>query len=135
MATRLDHSRIGHVRINAARFTAYHGVHAAEQKIGGQYEVDVDITCDVARAAKSDRLKDAINYQDVFQRVQTLVCARRYRLLETIASRLIDEIMQAFPVALEVDVRIRKLNPPIGGVAASTEVDLTMSRGEWRKIH
>lgn len=129
------HSREAHVRINGAVFYAYHGVSKDERRIGAQYEINVDVTCDIARAAKSDRLQDAVNYEAVYARVQKIATTRRYKLMESIASRIVDDLFAGFPAALEIAVCIRKLNAPVNGVVHSTEVALGMARAQWKKLH
>lgn len=128
-------SRIGHVRLNGAVFYAYHGVSDGEQELGAQYEIDVDILCDLAIPAGTDHLKDAINYEALYARVRNIVMNNRFRLMESIASRVIDDAFDGFPAALEITVCIRKLNPPVNGVVRTAEVALSMARPQWHKLH
>ncbi len=135
MARATASSRIGHVRLNGAVFYAFHGVSDGERQLGAQYEIDIDLQCDLAAAATSDALDDAVNYETVYARVNEIMSARQFRLMEAIASHIVDALFAAFPTALAVSVDIRKLNPPIKGLVRSAEVSLAMPRTEWKKIH
>jgi len=61
------------------------GVHPWERCVHQQLVIDLDMACDAARAARSDAIEDALDYQVVAERVRELVAAGRYRLLEALA--------------------------------------------------
>src|SRR5579872_6709256 len=103
--------RIGHVRLNGALFYAFHGVSESERRLGAQFAIDLDITCDIARSALSDKLADALNYEAVYACVGAVMLSQPVQLMESIASRIIDDLFTSFPAALEIDVSVRKLNP------------------------
>jgi len=96
-------------------FYAFHGDDKSEQELGQRYEVDVAIQVDAGRAAQSDNLRDAINYKSIFQLVEKYVTERRYNLIETLATKIANAILDQFATN-EVSVSIRKLKPPIHGI-------------------
>ena len=104
-------------------FYGYHGISAAERQTGRRFEVDVELVVDMDRPAKSDKLKDTVNYTEVYRTVEELVEQNRFALLETIAVRLANQILGKFR-SKEVTVRVRKKIPPVPGNLDHIEVEV-----------
>ena len=111
------------IAIEGMKFYAFHGYHAIEHKIGGNYLVDVYINTSLKKATETDRLKDTINYERIYQLVKS-VMDESYHLLEHIASEIIDHIIAAAFDMKNIRVRVSKLNPPIPGEVQRTYVEL-----------
>ena len=69
--------------------------------------IDIEMRCDLAQAARSDSIAEAIDYVLVRHEVERVSSSRRYALIETIAERVASRLLEAFPVE-EVLVRARK---------------------------
>jgi dihydroneopterin aldolase len=108
-------------------FYGYHGTSAAERQTGRRFEVDVELVADVNKAAKSDKLKDTVNYTEVYRTVEELVEQNRFSLLETIAVRLANQILSKFRTD-EVTIRVRKKIPPVPGNLDHIEVEVKRKR-------
>jgi len=119
---------IGIIRLHNAVFYAYHGVLTDEQNLGGKFEVDVDLHCDLARGAKSDNLKDTVNYERVYDCIRTLVLDKNHFLLESLASSIGKGILKNFSKVNSVTIRVRKPGAPVKGVIDYVEVELTEIR-------
>ena len=52
--------------IQGMHFKAHHGYYLEEQKIGGQYIIDVEMEYDIQKAALDDNLEDTINYEVIY---------------------------------------------------------------------
>jgi len=50
-------NNLGVIRLRNAVFYAYHGVLLDEQNLGGKFEVDVDLHCDLSREQRAITLK------------------------------------------------------------------------------
>lgn len=117
------------IALEGMRFHAYHGFYEEEQILGGDYLVDVFIETVFTKAAVDDDLYQTINYETVY-----LVCEvamrKNARLLEAVANQIALGIKHQFKQIKGLRVRVKKLNPPLGGrvVAAWVEVD-----GEFTK--
>jgi dihydroneopterin aldolase len=118
----------GVIRIKNAVFYAYHGVGKDEQNLGGKFEVDVDLKTDFSDAVKSDSLKQAVNYEQVYSLVKTLVNEKKYNLIETLAETIADGVLEKYSNVNEVGVRLRKPHPPVKGVVDYVEVEVTRNR-------
>lgn len=111
------------LRINNMIFYGYHGVFAAERELGQRYEVDLELWMDLREIGRSDDLSIAVNYVDVFALVKEVVEEREFNLVEALAETIAGEVLGAFsPEA--VTVRVRKPQPPAGGIMDSMEVEI-----------
>ena len=114
---------VGVLRLKNMAFFGYHGVRSEERRLGQRFEVDVELTYEMERAAASDRVEDAVNYQAVFEVVEDVVTGKAVNLLETLASKIVEALMERFPVR-RVIVRVRKMHPPIPGHLGCAEVEV-----------
>jgi len=120
------------IRIKKAIFYAYHGVLSEEQSVGGKFEADVDIYTDFSKAAESDSLKQTIDYGKVYKFMYKLSLEKKYRLIEALAMNIADELLVNFQQINKVAVRVRKNNPPLGGVVDCVEVEIIKSRDDLK---
>lgn len=118
------------IKIRKATFYGYHGVRSEEQRVGGKFEADVDIYTDFSEAAKGDSLDKTIDYHKVYSFVYHLALEQKYYLIESLAMKIADELLKEFERIQKVAVRVRKNNPPLGGVADHVEVEVIKERGE-----
>jgi len=118
------------IRIKKATFYGYHGVLSEEQSVGGKFEADVDIYTDFSEAAQKDSLKQTIDYNAVYKFLYKMALEQKYYLIESLASRIADELLKNFEKIQKVNVRVRKNNPPLGGVVDCVEVEVEKSRSE-----
>jgi len=116
---------MGIIEIEGMHFYAYHGHFESEQKIGNEFTVDLKIETDLNPAAISDNLNDALNYQTVFEIIKTEMSIPSH-LLENVAKRILDSLYLNFETLKKVEVKISKLNPPMGGQIE--KVSVTLSR-------
>ena len=120
--------KLGIIRLHNAVFYAYHGVLLDEQNLGGKFEVDVDLYCDLSQGARSDHLDDTVNYERVYDCIHTLVLEKKHLLLESLASAVGRGILKSFSRVHSVTVKVRKPSAPVKGVIDYVEVELTERR-------
>ncbi len=106
-------------------FFAYHGCFKEEQIIGTKFRVDLTIEANVDEAATNDDLHLTINYLSVYQMIKKQMEIKS-KLLENVGKRILDELYVQFPGVIKAEVKVSKLNPPLGGKLDS--VSLTLSR-------
>ena len=114
---------MGIIRLHNMTFYGYHGISAAERQTGRRFEVDVELMVDMEKSARSDKLKDTVNYTEVYRMVEQIVLQNSFSLLETIAVRLAHQILKKFKPQ-EVTVRVRKKIPPVPGNLDHIEVEV-----------
>ena len=96
----------------------------AERSSPQEIEVDVELVVDVARAGRSDRLDDAVDYVDAYRLCERIVTERSFALLEALADACLHELLRDARVE-RATVRVRKPRLLEG---ATPEVELTRSR-------
>ena len=116
---------MGVIEIEGMEFYAYHGHFAEEQVVGNRFTVDLTISTNCLKAAKSDDLTDTLNYQAVYQIVKEEMQIKSH-LLEHVAGRILDRLYESYESIEKAKVKISKLNPPMGGQIE--KVSVTMGR-------
>ncbi len=109
------------------KFYAYHGCFAEEQAIGTHFELDVAFETNTSRAQKSDNIADTVSYLDVYRTVKREV-EKPSHLLEHVGERVASALLAEFETVENVQVRVSKLNPPLGGHLHSVTVEVTKDR-------
>lgn len=93
---------------------AFHGCLPEEGKIGGKFQVDVFITADMLQAVQSDNLNDAIDYVVVNKIVKEQM-AIKSNLIEHVAGRILESLINKFPAIHAIELKVTKFNPPVNG--------------------
>ncbi|MFZ4620198.1 MAG: dihydroneopterin aldolase [Bacteroidota bacterium] len=110
------------IKLHNAVFYAYHGALTDEQNLGGKFEVDVELHCDLTEAKVTDDLKKTVNYEQVYSLMKRIVMGKKYYLIEALAHSIGQGIIAEFPPVLKAVVRVRKPGAPIHGVVDTIEV-------------
>lgn len=118
------------ITLNTMQFYAHHGCFEEEQKIGTQFTVQLAFSGNFEAACLSDRLEDAVNYQEVYDKVKAEM-ERPSHLLENVARRIVCSLLDSFPAITKVRVEISKINPPLGGQIESVSVATSMHRKDY----
>ena len=112
--------------IEEMEFYAFHGHYQEEQIVGNRFLVDLEIETNLVTPAETDKLEDALNYQQAYQIIKKEMRRKKSNLLENIAKRILDVLYEEMTGIEKVTLRIRKMHPPMGGTIKS--VGVTMSR-------
>jgi dihydroneopterin aldolase len=116
---------MGIIQIEDMEFYSFHGHFKEEQIVGNKFLVNLTLKTNMEIPAKSDNLKDAVNYQRVYEIVK-IQMEYKSHLLEHIAGRILDALYDEMEGIENVVVKVSKLNPPMGGKIGS--VSVTMER-------
>jgi len=100
------------------------GIYEWERRIRQTLHFDLEMSADIARAAVSDDIKDALNYKAVTKRIIEFVSNSEFQLVETLAERVAGLVRDEFDVAW---VRIT-LNKK-GALTGATDVGVIIERG------
>lgn len=104
-------------------FYARHGCFEEERIIGNRFVVNLRVQGDFSAAARTDDLREAVNYQELYDIVKREMDIPS-RLLEHVAGRILAGIRERFPRAAHAQVGIDKLNPPLGGQVGASRVTM-----------
>lgn len=118
---------MGIIRLENVRLYGFHGCLKEEEMIGSDYRVDLEVRADLEAASMSDQLSDTVDYVHL-QRIIREEMAKRTKLIETVAARILDRVMAELPVVETSSVSVSKINPPIGGDVQQVTVSLDRSR-------
>ncbi|HYH02036.1 MAG TPA: dihydroneopterin aldolase [Bacillota bacterium] len=108
-------------------FYGYHGVYAAERELGQKIEIDLELFADFATAGTNDTLEQTINYQKVYTMVKQIVETEHFNLIEAMGVAILNQVLAAYPVN-RVTVRVRKPQPPVGGLMDTVEFEVSDNR-------
>ena len=111
------------VRLLGMVFDACHGVSAHEKVTPTRFEIDLDISAELETAGQSDNLADTVDYSAVYTVVSDVMNGPAVNLIERLAAEIARRVIDT--VGCErVQVRLRKLNPHVGGVCRAAEIEI-----------
>ncbi len=115
---------MGNIEIEGMEFYAYHGHYEEEQIVGNRFLIDLKIETDCRKAAESDAIEDAVNYQTAYKIIKSEM-KKKSNLLENIAGRILDAIYEKLDNLKSVTVKVSKMNPPMGGKIKKVSITMT----------
>jgi len=118
---------MGIIKIKNIHLYAYHGCLDEEGKIGSEYRVDLCVKADLSNSAKTDNLKDTVDYVHLNKIVKEEM-AIRTKLLETVANKILVRILNEISIVKKATVEVSKVNPPIGGNVAMVTIKMGKKR-------
>ena len=118
---------MGSITLKNIKVFAYHGCLEEEGRIGSDYRVDLKVQGDLSTAARTDALKDTVDYVHL-NRIVKEEMAKRSKLLEAVAERILDRVLSELLIVQKVRVDVSKINPPIGGNVEKVTVRRSKSR-------
>lgn len=118
---------MGVIKVKNIRVYAYHGCLIEEGKIGSDYRVDVTVKANLSKSTQTDNLSDTVDYVHLNKIVKQEM-AIRSKLLEEVAKRILNRILDEIPLVDKADVAVSKLNPPIGGNVAMVTIEMSKKR-------
>lgn len=116
------------IEITGIRAFGFHGVFAEEAERGQYFLVDVRLLLDLQRAAQSDDLADTVDYGAVADYVAAEVSGERVQLIERLAGRIAQGLLEKYPLITEVSVTVHKPDAPVNAQVADIAVTITKVR-------
>ena len=106
------------ISLKGLRVFAYHGVFDFERQNGQDFYIDASVWIDGDRAAMNDDLAATLNYADLAKLLVENAKGEPVDLLETLASRLLDMVMNmgggdATGLVRKAKITVHKPNAPI----------------------
>jgi len=116
----------GKISLEGLEFHAFHGVYPHERESGNWFEVDISVEAYIAEGIGDD-LSKTVNYETLYRLVKEEM-EKPSKLLETVAERIVEKILQDLAAVLLVELKIAKLNPPIGGKCKKASLSVSKKR-------
>lgn len=116
------------IELRGLKVRGNHGVFDHEKRDGQDFLVDLVLWTDFSAAAVSDDLADTVDYGALALLARDVVAGPAFDLIETVASRIADGIMEMAPAAHAVEVTLHKPQAPIPAEFADVAVVARRSR-------
>ena len=113
------------IYLNELKIETVIGIWDWERKIKQEVVIDLEMGADIAQAAKTDHIDDTLNYKAVAKRLISYVGDSEFQLVETLAERIANIILDEFKVPW-VKVKINKR----GAIRGARDVGVIIERGE-----
>ncbi len=118
---------MGTILLEGMEFFAFHGCFKEEQIIGTKFIVDLKAEVDTTIAEGSDHLRDTVDYVGLYQCIKKEM-EQKAHLLEHLAGRIMVAIRRDFPAIEGIELKIAKINPPMGG-----KMHQVSYKTQWKK--
>ncbi len=115
------------ISIEGINCYAYHGCLQEENRIGGNFSVDVHLNCDLSTAIESDELAQTIDYcfiHDVVREEMSITS----KLIEHVAGRIAKRLLKEEERIAQVTVLVHKYNPPVNGFIGKASVRVSVQK-------
>ncbi len=119
------------IRLEGIRFRARHGVSRAERDLPQDFVVHLEADLPVSSLPRTDSLARVFDYGKLAALVVDEGTRVSYKLLETLAERLIDRVLSETPAA-SVRVEVKKFGPPTSVSVDAVSVELVGRRPKAR---
>ncbi len=96
------------VIVEGLRVDAVIGVFDWERQILQPVLVDLELGCDISRAAQTDHIDDAVNYKAVCDEVSQLIINTKAQLIERLAELIAQQILSQYQAVQQIKVTVRK---------------------------
>ena len=113
------------IRLTGLTVFGRHGVYDHEREDGQDFIVDLRLHLSLRAAAASDDVADTVHYGELAERVAAVVAGEPVNLLETLASRIADLVLEDERIH-GVEVTVHKPQAPIPLTFA--DVSVTVQR-------
>jgi dihydroneopterin aldolase len=113
------------IGLEDVRIHAPHGFFEEEHLMGNEFSIDVEVEASIAGAAQNDDLGGTVNYATIYYLIQSEM-KKPTQLLEALAYRMGNRILNQFDSVTSVKLRLRKLNPPLGGKVGAAVVEVSL---------
>ncbi|HAW07807.1 MAG TPA: dihydroneopterin aldolase [Bacteroidetes bacterium] len=114
--------------IKNLEFYAFHGVKDEEKKLGGRYQMDLELYYDSTNAIANDKLSSALNFEDILYTIAGELSQKNFNLIETLAHQILSVVADNYPILSKAIVRIRKFNIPFKGILDYIETEQYFER-------
>jgi dihydroneopterin aldolase len=106
------------IQLLGMSFQGRHGVRDAERENAQEFEVDVEVDCDLSAPGQSDRLEDTVDYTRIHAIAKSVIEGEHVKLLETLATRIAGRVL-TLPKVAGVAVRVAKHPAGMQPIAAA----------------
>ena len=118
------------IRIKDLEVFGYHGAKSEENVLGQKFVLDIWMYTSTRKSGQTDDLTKSIHYGHASKAIEKFVRENTYQLIETLAERLAEFLLQNTPNLWSVKVIVKKPWAPIKLPIDTVSVEITRS---WHK--
>ncbi len=111
------------VFINNLQVETIIGIFDWEREVKQVVSIDLEMEFNNEKAAKSDDIKDALDYKKVGKRISSFIERSKYKLVERLAEQIAKLVLKEFPVS---SVMVSVMKP--GAMRGSESVGIRITR-------
>ena len=119
---------MGKIIVKKLKIKTCHGVNDFEKVKPQPFLFSAEVGCDFAAAAAEDDVALTISYAKVAKLITSVASSKVYDLIETLACRCAEAILDAFPQASDVRMRVDKPHAPVKAKFSSMAVEVYLKR-------
>ncbi|HEY4576626.1 MAG TPA: dihydroneopterin aldolase [Yaniella sp.] len=116
------------ITLTGLRARGHHGVLDHERATGQVFLVDLELDVDIAKAAETDDVADAVNYADVAAVAEQVIVGEPVNLIETLVTRIADAVLAKFDRVRSVVVTVHKPQAPIPADFENVAITVTRNK-------
>lgn len=124
----INHLQLDTITLKSLEFSGNHGYYDEERQEGNHFELDVIAKGNFKQSIEGDNLEKTFNYEIVKEVADKVFSGPSEKLIETLCTRIGNEIFERSAITKELIVSLRKLNPPIGVPAEYAEITMRWNR-------
>ncbi len=113
------------IHLNNVFFFAYHGLYDHEKLNGNNFEVNLTVKYQPAKLITN--IYETINYVAIYEILNARMQVAT-PLLETLVMDIANQILAQFPLAEDINISIKKMQPPIANFDGSVGVSYSLKR-------
>jgi 7,8-dihydroneopterin aldolase/epimerase/oxygenase len=115
------------IALEGMRFFAHHGLYEEERILGNHFIMDIFIDTDISKTAvvvehDTEKVEKTVNYETVYE-ICRLEMSKPQKLLEDVVKRTIAALQTQFQNIERINIKVKKLNPPLRGYVSSSSVE------------
>ena len=103
------------------------GVSAKERSTKQAIIVDLELFIDTKMAARTDDIKLALNYSEVYDSLKNFIENGEFNLIETVANKIANSVLEKFKVS-KIIVKVQKPNALADMNVKNVAVEITRER-------
>lgn len=116
------------IKIQELEVFANHGVFPEENVLGQKFLVSADLYTNTRKAGRTDDLTASVHYGEVSALIDSYLKEHTFKLLESAAEHLAEEILIKYPTVRKIRLEIKKPWAPVRLPLKTVSVEITRAR-------
>lgn len=121
-----------YIKVTNMKVFANHGVLEEEKENGQYFYLNAKVWVDMRKPGLTDKLEDAVDYDQICTFLYEVFCERRFDLIEAAAEYTVQEMMSYFKRVEAMELEVRKPSAPL--TYQPEDISVTIYR-EWHHVY